>query len=134
MKLSSGGIHLLALMNPLVFTKLCIERPLLQPTELEGKSRSQFLQARLGLFLLAVLAAPVTIFSTSFIGGHQWLVALLEYVSVMSDKDVIALVVKGGHLPTTELSVVREQTAQKSTGTMTQPGRKAIEDQFRHMG
>ena len=131
-KLSSRRVHLLALMDPFVFTKLRIEGAFLQPTELEGKSRPQFLQPCLGLFLLAVLA-PIPTFVTTLVGGYQRLVALLKDVSVMSHKDVIALVVKGRHLPTTELGVVREQAAQKSTGTMSQSCGEAIEDQFRYV-
>ena len=134
MALSARRVHLLALMDPFVFAKLRIERPLLQPTELEGKSRSQFLQARLGLFLLAVLTSIVTVFSTALVGGHQRFIALLENISVMSHKDVITLVVKGGHLPATELCVVRKQAAQEPPGAMSQPGGETVEDQLRHVG
>ena len=51
MKLPPSRIHLLPLMKPLVFAELRIERTLLQPFHFHRKSRSEFLQSRLGLFL-----------------------------------------------------------------------------------
>jgi hypothetical protein len=43
MKSTSRGIHLLPFVDPLVFTKLCIEGSRLDPSQFQGKSWSQFL-------------------------------------------------------------------------------------------
>ena len=126
MELPPCRIHLLSLVDPLILSKLSIERPLLHPSELESKSRPKFLQTCLGLLLFAIFSAALTAFAA--LVGHQGLIALLKNIPMMSHKDVITLVMECCHLPTTELSVVREQAAQKSTGAMAQSSRKAIED------
>eukprot|EP00534_Pseudo-nitzschia_fraudulenta_P001452 CAMPEP_0201127348 /NCGR_PEP_ID=MMETSP0850-20130426/29997_1 /ASSEMBLY_ACC=CAM_ASM_000622 /TAXON_ID=183588 /ORGANISM="Pseudo-nitzschia fraudulenta, Strain WWA7" /LENGTH=48 /DNA_ID= /DNA_START= /DNA_END= /DNA_ORIENTATION= len=48
----------------------------------------------------------------------------------MTDKYVIALVVKGHYLPALEFGVVGEQAAQQSAHPVTQAGAKAVEVQL----
>ncbi len=53
-KLSPRGVHLLPLVEPLILPELRIKRPLLQPSHLQGESRTEFLQSRLGLLLTGI--------------------------------------------------------------------------------
>ena len=106
MELPPCRVHLLSLVDPLILSKLGIERPLLHPPELESKSRPKFLQACLGLLLFAIFPAALPAFAA--LVGHQGLIALLKNIPMMPHKDIIALVMKCRHLSATELSIVRK--------------------------
>ena len=79
------------MVDPLVFSKLRIENALLQPLELEGKSRAQLLQS-----------------------GARTVFFLAVDITMMSNKDEITLIVKRDNLAAFELWLVREKRAQKT--------------------
>eukprot|EP00978_Attheya_sp_CCMP212_P000884 scaffold1902_cov45-Attheya_sp.AAC.1 len=123
-------------MEPFVFTELTVKGTLLNPAHFKSKPGPQFLKAcrcfgwrwLLGGFLTVFLGG----FCRSRSRGHSRSLFFSSFkdVSVVSDKDVIALVVKGGHLTSSKLGIVREQTAQKAACSMTQSRREPIQDQF----
>ena len=119
-KLSPRGIHFLPLVEPFILPKLRIERTLLQPPHLHRESRTELLQSRLGLLLPSSLVDLPR--------------ALLEHVTMMPDKYEIALIVKSGDLPSTELRVVREETTEEAPGAMTEPGGESVQVQLRYVG
>lgn len=106
MELPPCRVHLLSLVDPLILSKLGIERPLLHPPELESKSRPQFLQACLGLLLFAIFPAALPAFGA--LVGHQGFIALLKNIPMVPHKDVITLVVECRHLSSAKLSIVRK--------------------------
>mmetsp|Transcript_3604 Transcript_3604/g.8004 ORF Transcript_3604/g.8004 Transcript_3604/m.8004 type:complete len:209 (-) Transcript_3604:408-1034(-) len=51
----------------------------------------------------------------------------------MTNEDEITLIMKRSHLPALKLGIVRKQRSQEPSSTMTQPRRKPIQHQFRHV-
>lgn len=81
MELPSGGVHFSTTMNPLVFAVECVEGAHLEPAHLERESRAEFLEP--GLYWLLFVSLAVLL-----------LLHLIEYISVMSYKDEVPLVVE----------------------------------------
>ena len=107
MELSSRRVHLLALMDPLILPKLCVECTLLEPSKLEAKSRPKLLQSRLGFLLSRFLV-------------H--LPPFLKDITMMPHENEIPLIVKGRDLSTPELRIMWEEASEEPSRPMTQSG------------
>lgn len=105
MELPPAGVHLVPLVNPLVFAKFGVEGALLEGAQLEGEPWPQLLDSHLLL--------------------------ILENIPVEAEEDEVTLVVEGGHLAADELGVVGEEGCKEATDAVTQTRGEVVED---HLG
>jgi hypothetical protein len=85
------SIHGLAFVNPLILSKLCAERALLQPLHLHGKSWTQLLQPRSVLVFLLTID-----------------------IAVVSDKYEISLIMKRDNLPPFQLRILHNNVRKRT--------------------
>lgn len=117
MELSPARVLLLSLVEPLVLPEFRVEAPAKQPAHLQREPRPELLELSPGSVLLLV-----------GLGGTG-----LENVAVVTNEDVVSLVVEGDDLAPLELRIVREERAEEAPGAVTQAGGEVVEDQLRNV-